>query len=112
MRVFLELTSKGEDLPRLLRPFLSTAGMMGCAMVDKWSQTPFPDHQRFARPIEGPADRLAERLTTDPAERARLGHNGRADVEQQAGRDAALRAYQGLLADPPGQSGLQAATAG
>lgn len=41
-----------------------------------------------------------ERLMTDPTERARLGRNGRAYVEQHAGRDAAARAYCALVADP------------
>lgn len=50
------------------------------------------------------ADQLADavdRLMTDPAERARLGRNGRAYVERHAGRDAAARAYRALVADPP-----------
>ncbi|TCT18699.1 hypothetical protein [Thiobaca trueperi] len=50
-------------------------------------------------------DRLAdavERLMADPAERARLGMNGRAYVERHAGRDAAARAYRALIGDPPG----------
>ncbi|MEA3641097.1 MAG: glycosyltransferase family 4 protein [Lamprobacter sp.] len=45
---------------------------------------------------------LIERLIADPAERARLGRNGRAYVEQHAGRNAAARAYGELIAEPPG----------
>ena len=44
-----------------------------------------------------------ERLIADNAERARLGRNGRAYVEQHAGRAAAGRAYRDLLT---GASGL------
>ena len=39
-----------------------------------------------------------ERLMADPAERARLGRNGRLYVEQHAGKAACARAYQALLA--------------
>lgn len=41
-----------------------------------------------------------ERLIAAPAERARLGRNGRAYVEQYAGRAAAARAYGALVSDP------------
>lgn len=41
-----------------------------------------------------------DRLRADPAERARQGRNGRAYVEQHAGRDAAAQAYCALVADP------------
>jgi colanic acid biosynthesis glycosyl transferase WcaI len=41
-----------------------------------------------------------ERLIADPTERARLGRNGRAYVEQHAGRTAAARAYHDLVSDP------------
>jgi len=45
-----------------------------------------------------------ERLIAAPAVRARLGRHGRAYVEQHAGRAVALRAYQGLLAEPSVQT--------
>lgn len=42
-----------------------------------------------------------ERLLANPAERARLGRNGRAYVQRHAGRDAAARAYCALIAESP-----------
>ncbi|WP_323696915.1 glycosyltransferase [Thiorhodovibrio litoralis] len=41
-----------------------------------------------------------ERLLANPAERARLGANGRAYVERHAGRVAALRAYDAVITNP------------
>ncbi len=60
-------------------------------------------------PSNQPAQLAAavEHLIGDPAERARLGRNGRSYVERHAGRGAAMRAYLGLLADPSGQTGDQ-----
>jgi len=52
-----------------------------------------------------------ERLMTDFPERTRLGGNGRAYVEHHAGRDAALRAYQILLADPLDPAGVRSVAA-
>ena len=58
-------------------------------------------------PLRPDPESSVERLMADPAERARLGSNGRAYVERHAGREAAMRAYQSLLAGPSGQTGHQ-----
>ena len=46
-------------------------------------------------------DVLPECLMKNPAERARLATNGRAYVEQHAGKAACARAYQAILREPP-----------
>ncbi|WP_295404101.1 glycosyltransferase family 4 protein [uncultured Thiocystis sp.] len=78
------------------RPFICTADLGSPldrlrAESDAFLICPPNQSERFADTVE--------HLMADPAERARLGRNGRAYVEQHAGKAACERAYRALLLD-------------
>ncbi|MBK5970197.1 MULTISPECIES: glycosyltransferase [Thiorhodovibrio] len=89
--------SKIYSIMAAARPFIATAEPGSPldqlrAASDAFVTCPPNDPTAFADAVE--------RLIADPAERARLGANGRAYVERHAGRAAALRAYQEMITNP------------